>query len=134
MAPPTIANGRVYLASFGTENVGTGQFCVYGLLPGKNAIKLAAPTGAKASVMGGDLTLTWNTVAGARIYRVLQTSTLEPEAKTVAMGLTTPVFTEPAPERGESVSYMIVAVGVNGTSSTSKAVEVTSPKPRPMRH
>lgn len=48
MAPPTIANGRVYLASFGTENVGTGQFCVYGLLPRKNATKLAAPTGGKA--------------------------------------------------------------------------------------
>ena len=47
MAPPTIANGRVYLASFGTENVGTGQFCVYGLLPRKNATKLAAPTGGR---------------------------------------------------------------------------------------
>ena len=33
MAPPTIANGKVYLASFGTENIGTGQLCVYGLLP-----------------------------------------------------------------------------------------------------
>jgi hypothetical protein len=33
MAPPTIANGRVYLASFGTANTGTGQLCVYGLLP-----------------------------------------------------------------------------------------------------
>ena len=32
MAPPTIASGRVYLASFGTENVDTGQLCVYGLL------------------------------------------------------------------------------------------------------
>lgn len=33
MAAPTIANGKVYLASFGTSNTGTGQFCVYGLLP-----------------------------------------------------------------------------------------------------
>jgi len=33
MASPTVANGKVYLASFGTENVGTGQLCVYGLLP-----------------------------------------------------------------------------------------------------
>jgi hypothetical protein len=33
MAPPTIANGRVYLPSFGTKNTGTGQLCVYGLLP-----------------------------------------------------------------------------------------------------
>ena len=37
MAPPTIANGKVYLASFGTANTGTGQFCVYGLLPATGA-------------------------------------------------------------------------------------------------
>jgi hypothetical protein len=134
MAPPTVVNGRVYLASFGTENVGTGQFCVYGLLPRKNAKKLAAPTGVKASILAGSLMLTWNPVAGARIYHVLRTSTLEPEAKTVALGLTTPMYTEPAPERGESASYTILAVGANGTSSASEAVEVTSPKPKPMRH
>ncbi len=33
MAPPTVANGKVYLASFGTKNTGSGQFCAYGLLP-----------------------------------------------------------------------------------------------------
>jgi hypothetical protein len=33
MAPPTIVNGKVYLASFGTKNTGSGQFCAYGLLP-----------------------------------------------------------------------------------------------------
>jgi hypothetical protein len=32
MAPPTIANGKVYLASFGSKNTGSGQFCVYGSL------------------------------------------------------------------------------------------------------
>ena len=32
-ATPTIANGKVYLASFGTRNTGSGQLCVYGLLP-----------------------------------------------------------------------------------------------------
>jgi outer membrane protein assembly factor BamB len=35
MAPPTIANGKVYLASFGDKNIGAGRFCVYGLLPDK---------------------------------------------------------------------------------------------------
>ncbi len=33
-APPTIANGKVYLASFGQRQSGTGRLCVYGLLPG----------------------------------------------------------------------------------------------------
>jgi hypothetical protein len=132
MAPPTIANGRVYLASFGNENVGTGQFCVYGLLPMKGAAELAAPSGVKASSLRGSLTLTWNPVPGARIYRVLRMTTLEPTKKTVAMGLTTTTFTEPAPERGESASYTVVAVGVDSVSAGSETVKVTSPKRKPM--
>jgi outer membrane protein assembly factor BamB len=132
MAPPTIANGRVYLASFGLENVGTGQFCVYGLLSNNKAMKLTAPIGAKASVTRGILTLTWTPVAGARFYRVLRSSTLEPKPKTVGLGLTTSTFSGPAPERGESASYTIVAVGINGASSMSEAVKVMSPKPKPM--
>jgi hypothetical protein len=132
MAPPTIANGRVYLASFGTENVGTGQFCVYGLLPNERAAKPAAPTGVKALVLHGNLTLTWNPAPGARVYRVLRTSTLEPQAKPVALGLTTATFTEPAPERGESVSYTVLAVGADGVSVMSEAVKVTSPAPKRM--
>jgi outer membrane protein assembly factor BamB len=132
MAPPTIANGMVYLASFGTENVGTGQFCVYGLQPAKDAIKPAAPTGVRAAILSGVLTLSWDVVPGAKVYRVLRTSTLEPESKLVAVGLTTAKFTEPAPERGESATYTIVAVGTNGVSEKSDAVKVTSPKPKQM--
>jgi outer membrane protein assembly factor BamB len=132
MAPPTIANGRVYLASFGTENVGTGQFCVYGLLPAKNAAKPAAPSGVKAAMLNGFLTLTWDAVQGADAYRVLRTSTLEPESKLLAVGLTTAKYTEPAPERGESATYTILAVGTNGISEKSDPVKVTSPKPKQM--
>jgi outer membrane protein assembly factor BamB len=31
--PPTVANGRVYLASFGTTQTKSGEVCAYGLLP-----------------------------------------------------------------------------------------------------
>ncbi len=134
MAPPTIANGRVYLASFGSENVGSGQLCVYGLLPIDGGVKLSSPTGAKASVLQGDLTLSWDRVSGARMYRVVRSSTLEPTEKMVAMGLTTPKFTEPAPQRGESASYKIVAIGPNGSSDMSATVTVKSSKPKPMGH
>jgi hypothetical protein len=132
MAPPTIANGNVYLASFGSENVGTGQFCVYGLLSTSQATTTVAPNGLKASAPNGILTLTWEPVPEAHFYRVLRSSTLEPQEVTVALGLTSTSFTEPAPQRGESVSYKVVAVGSGGASVESKAVTYKSPKPKPM--
>jgi hypothetical protein len=132
MAPPTIANGRVYLASFGTENVGTGQFCVYGLLPTAGK-KLAAATGPKANVAHGTMTLTWNTVPGADFYRVRRSSLHEPAARTAATGLTTPTFSEPAPGKGESVTYTIFAVGQNGASVASVPVKVSGPPGKPVR-
>ena len=127
MAPPTIANGRVYLASFGSENVGTGQFCVYGLVPAETAPKLPAPSGAKAEVRGTQLILTWTPVPGARVYRVQRTSTQEPKAKTIATGLTTPSFTQPAPLRGESAVYTVFAVDTNGESMGSAPVNASVP-------
>jgi len=128
MAPPTIANGKVYLASFGFENTGTGQFCVYGLLPVPGAEKLAAPTGGKAVLRDGNVTVTWNAVPGAKLYRVQRTSSLEPKPKALAMGLTTTKYVEPAPERGESLSYTIFAVGNEGESEGSVLVKVAPQK------
>jgi hypothetical protein len=133
MAPPTVANGRVYLASFGSENVGTGQFCVYGLLSGASPSGLKAPVGVKAAVAGGAVTLTWDAVPGARGYRIERTSSLEPMTKTVATGLTTASYVEPAPVRGEMVSYGVVAVGLAGVSATSEPVAVSLPNPMSTR-
>ena len=131
MAPPTIANGRVYLASFGSENMGTGQFCVYGLLPSKDAPKLSAPSAVTSTVVQGRLTLTWAAVSGAQIYRVYRKSTLEPELKLIAAGLATASYTEPVPERGESTSYQVVAVAADGrVSPMSSAVMTVSPRPK----
>jgi hypothetical protein len=79
-------------------------------------------------VVNGVLTLTWNAVPGAQVYRVLRTSTLEPQPKVIAVGLTTGKFTEPAPERGESATYTVIAAGMNGVSEVSETVKVTSPR------
>ena len=132
MAPPTIANGRVYLASFGMENIGTGQFCVYGLLPA-GAAPPQTPAGARSELAGGKVTLTWSASPGARTYRVQRNTTLEPMGRVVAMGLTTATFTEPAPERGESATYTIVALGQGGASVASELVTLSVDKTKPMR-
>jgi outer membrane protein assembly factor BamB len=134
MAPTTIANGRVYLASFGTENIGTGQFCVYGLLAvgGK---KPDAPAGVTATPGRGSVTLTWDAVPGASFYRVQRTSTHvtnpRQEGGTVATGLTTPRFLGPPPDRGESATYTVYAVGRDGVSAASQAVTVGVARPVP---
>ncbi len=100
MAPPSIANGKVYLPSFGNQNVGTGQFCVYGLLAKPAAARLAAPSGVRAEMQNTKVILTWSPVPGATIYRVRRISTQEPQSKMVALGLKTSTFTEPCAQAG----------------------------------
>ncbi len=90
MAPPTIANGQVYLASFGSENVGTGQFCVYGLLPTQSGTKLPLANRCESFRSAGEIDPHLEPGRGRKIYRVVRTSTLEPQEKTIATGLTTP--------------------------------------------
>ncbi len=131
MAPPSIANGKVYLPSFGNQNVGTGQFCVYGLLAKPAAARLAAPSGVRAEMQNTKVILTWSPVPGATIYRVRRISTQEPQSKMVALGLKTSTFTEPSPKPGESAEYTIFAVGPNGASAASETIKVTAPLANP---
>jgi hypothetical protein len=114
MAPPTVANGRVYLASFGKENIGTGQMCVYGLLPDGPAPD--APTNVQASVRHQYVRVTWSAVPAARTY------TLESSRggirKLVATGLTQPNFTDSVGDNGKT-EYTVMAVNANGQSTRS---------------
>jgi hypothetical protein len=121
MAPPTIANGKVYLASFGTENVGTGQFCVYGLLPDGPAP--AAPTALRADVQDGVVSLSWAAVPAARTYNVKSQGANEGAPQTLATGLVSTGFTGITPYKGRSV-YVVTAVNSNGESVASKLVTV----------
>lgn len=120
MAPPTIVNGRVYLASFGKENVGTGQLCVYGLLPhGKPP---QPPTDVHAAVQNKTVTVTWDTVPGAQTYTLK--STQGGQAHVAASGLTVAEFVEPSEVEG-AVQYRVLAVNENGSSQESDAAPTT---------
>jgi hypothetical protein len=125
MAPPTIANGKAYLASFGTENIGTGQFCVYGLLP--DGAAPAAPAGVKAAVMDGVASLAWEAVAGARTYSVARSLKEGGPFEVIASGLTSTGLSGIAVEKGTTY-FVVSAVGVNGASGESGAVGVSTEK------
>jgi hypothetical protein len=129
MSPPTVANGRVYLASFGTANVGTGQLCVYGLLPGGPPPD--APAGVRASTQGRFVTIKWNPIAQARTYTV--ESSQGGVMHVIASGLTLPEFTEPATELGTR-DYAVRSANANGEGALSATAKVDIEKaPRPRR-
>jgi hypothetical protein len=119
MAPPTIANGKVYLASFGTENVGTGQMCVYGLLP--NGPAPEAPTKVQAVMNGRFVEVSWSAVRGATTYTL--ESTQGGIVRMVASGLTRPGFTDAAADKGPA-EYVVMAVNANGRSVRSAPASV----------
>ena len=123
MAPPTIANGKVYLASFGTENIGTGQLCVYGLLPG--GARPDAPTNVQASIDGRFVQIAWSPVAQATTYTVERSDA--GVAHVVASGLTRPAFSEPAFKQG-TAEYVVMSVNANGSSVPSVAAKITIQK------
>ncbi len=120
MAPPTVANGKVYLSSFGTKNTGTGQLCVYGLLP--NGVVPDAPTHVRATTHAKNVTIEWDPVAGAVTYTLESTQGGGPHI--IGSGLTRPTFTEPAAEKGVT-QYRVTAVNGNGHGVPSAAAEVS---------
>jgi hypothetical protein len=134
MAPPTVANGKVYLASFGTQNTGTGQFCVYGLLADGPAP--TPPRNIRAAIANKTVTVGWDPSPGAEIYTLESTQGSVPEGSfhVAASGLTRTIFTEPAADKG-STSYRVIAVSKDGSSTPSATATVTIeqvPMPRNM--
>ena len=119
MAPPTIANGKVFLSSFGTKNTGTGQLCVYGLLP--NGPVPDAPTNLRAHTQDKNVTIEWDPVPGAVTYTIESTQGGGPHV--VGTSLTRPIFTEPAADKGVT-QYRVTAVNSNGHGIPSAAAEI----------
>jgi hypothetical protein len=126
-APPTIANGTVYLASFGTRNTGSGQLCVYGLLA--DGASPLPPSNVNASAGDGQVSLTWVASPDATTYTVKR-STKAGAMEPVARGLTSNDFTDVTADKGETYRYAVTAVNRNGESALSSIAAVSLPKPQ----
>jgi len=127
-APPTIANGKVYLASFGTQNSGSGQLCAYGLLADGPAP--LPPAKVSASIENGVVWLTWTASTGAVTYNVRRSSRAAGRLETVARGLTSPSFADSTVSDGMTYEYAVSSVNRNGESAPSQAHAVAVPESR----
>jgi hypothetical protein len=138
MAPPTVANGKVYLASFGNQNTGSGQFCVYGMLPAANASAPPAPSGVRAAIDGRYVSVNWKEIPRMGTETVTYTveSTQGGQPHIAASGLVQPTFTEPADDKG-TTEYRVIAVSTEGQSQPSAPAAITIqnvPKARMAMH
>ena len=126
-APPTIANGKVYLASFGTRNIGSGQLCVYGLLPdGPGPL---TPSSVNVSAGDGQVSLSWAESGGATTYTVKRSIKNAEPFETIASGLTSTTFTDITAGNGMTYQYVVSSANSNGDSAPSSAATVFLPKP-----
>jgi hypothetical protein len=124
-----VANGKVYLASFGTANVGSGQFCVYGLLP--EGAPPMAPAEVTAAAKDGRVSLAWQATGGFTTYRVASSAGPSGPFETLVVGLTTPSFTGiPAPEG--ATYYTVTAVSSDGVGPASAPAKAVVAKPEAM--
>ncbi len=134
MAPPTIANGKVYLSSFGSRNIGSGQLCIYGLLP--DGPPPPAPAGLQAAAVHGRVSLSWGVVSAATVYGVEKSTDGGQSFASIAGGLITPAFEDAAVAQGKSYMYRVTAVNSNGESGPSNVATISfaSPVKSGVRH
>jgi hypothetical protein len=127
-APPTVANGKVYLASFGTRNTGGGQLCVYGLLPdGPGPLP---PSSVDGSAGDGQVSLSWTASGDDSTYTVERSMKSAELPETIASGLTSPSFTDITAGNGKTYEYAVTAANSNGESAPSSIATVVLPKPQ----
>ncbi len=127
-APPTIANGKVYLASFGTRNTGSGQLCVYGLLP--DGPTPSPPSSVHVSDGDGQVLLSWIASKDATTYAVKRAIKNAGPLEAIASGLTSTTFIDLTAANGMTYQYTVNSVNSNGESGASSVATIFLPKSR----
>lgn len=128
---PTIANGKVYLGSFGTANAGSGQLCVYGLLP-TNCTIPTAPTGVTATaVSSSQVNLSWTASTASctvsyNIYRSTTSGFTPSTSNQIANGVFATTFSDTNAAPATTYFYIVEGVDAAGASSPSNQATATT--------
>ena len=112
--PPTVANGKVYMASF------SNQVMVYGLLSAP-----AVPT-VTALASGATVSVRWNTVPAANTYTVRRAASASGPYTTLTTSATTTTYNDTGLATNATYYYTVAAVNGAGSSADSVPVSVTT--------
>jgi len=120
---PTIANGKVYMASFGINSAqigATGQVVVYGLLANPGAP--GTPNGLAAIAGDRRVGLTWESVGGADTYTIRRSTKSGGPYRVLRRGLTRPLYIDTFVSNGFKYYYVVSATNPAGEGTNSEQV------------
>jgi len=123
--PPTVVNGKVYIASFGSDD-GTDlpKLICYGLLPPPTMVP-NAPIALTASAGNAQAFLSWSPTLTATSYKILRsTNALGPFAA-VKTGATATSYIDGSLSNGTTYYYQVIATNAIGDSAPSNSASAT---------
>jgi len=127
----SIANGKLYLGSFGTANAGSGQVCVYGLLP-TNCTIPTAPTNVSANaVSSSQVNLSWTASTASctvsyNIYRSTTSGFTPSTGNQIANGIFATTYSDLNAAPSTTYFYIVEGVDAAGASSPSNQATATT--------
>lgn len=86
----------------------------------------AAPTGVTATAGDGEVTVSWNAVAGTTLFKIYQSTTSGAQAADLITGVASSPFTTKAGSVTNGTTYYFVITAVNATGESAKSAEVSA--------
>jgi Malectin domain/Fibronectin type III domain/PQQ enzyme repeat len=128
---PTIANGKVYLGSFGVANAGTGQVCVYGLQPTNCTVPTMASGLSATAISGSQVNLSWtaSTASCSVSYNIFRSTTsgfTPSSSNQIATGLSPTTFSDTTTASATTYFYVVEGSDAAGSSHPSNQASVTT--------
>jgi hypothetical protein len=127
----TIANGKVYLGSFGAADAGAGQVCVYGLLPTNCTVPTAASGLTATGISGSQVNLSWSasTASCAVSYNIFRSTTsgfTPSSSNQIASGVFATTFSDTTASPATTYFYVVEGADPAGSSSPSNQASTTT--------
>ena len=129
---PTIANGKVYLGSFGTADSGSGQLCVYSLLPTNCTVPTVATALSATAVSSSQVNLRWtagtsNCPVSYSVFRSTTPGFTPSAGNQIANAIFATSYSDPTVVASTAYNYVVEATTLGGASGPSNQASVTTP-------
>jgi len=130
----TVANGKVYLGSFGAANAGAGEVCVYGLLPTNCTVPTAASALSATAASGSQVNLGWTASTAScpvsyNVFRSTISGFAPSSANQIATGIFATTFSDTTGAPGTTYFYLVEGSDSAGSSTPSNQATATTAPP-----